>query len=75
MAETFEVQMLNKGKTGKTVFEPAYLSVAVGDTVEFIPSSKGHKVETIKDMIPKSAKKFKSKTNKEFSVTLEAEGL
>ena len=75
MAKTFEVQMLNKGKTGKMVFEPAYLSMAVGDTVNFIPSSKGHNAETIKGMILKGAKKFNSKINKEFSVTLEAEGL
>lgn len=75
MAETFEVQMLNKGKTGKMVFEPDYLSMAVGDTVNFIPSSKGHNAETIKGMVPKGAKKFKSKINKEFSVTLGAERL
>ena len=74
-AETFEIKMLNKGETGRMVFEPAYLAVAPGDTVTFVPASKGHNAETIKGMIPEEAKKFKSKIGKEFSVTLTAEGL
>ena len=57
------------------VFEPAYLAVAPGDTVIFVPASKGHNAETIKGMIPGEAKKFKSKIGKEFSVTLTSEGL
>ena len=75
IAETFEIKMLNKGETGRMVFEPAYLAVVPGDTVTFVPSSKGHNAETIKGMIPDEAKKFKSKIGKEFSVTLTAEGL
>ena len=75
LSETFEVKMLNKGETGRMVFEPAYLAVAPGDTVTFVPASKGHNAETIKGMIPDEAKKFKSKIGKEFSVTLTAEGL
>ena len=75
VAETFEIKMLNKGETGRMVFEPAYLAVAPGDTVTFVPASKGHNAETIKGMIPGEAKKFKSKIGKEFSVTLTAEGL
>ena len=27
LAETFEIQMLNKGETGRMVFEPAYLAL------------------------------------------------
>ena len=75
LAETFEIQMLNKGENGRMVFEPAYLAVAPGDTVTFVPASKGHNAETIKEMIPDDAKKFKSKIGKTFSVTLTAEGL
>ena len=74
-AKTYEIQMLNRGAGGNMVFEPAYLAIAPGDTVTFVPSSKGHNVETIKGMVPAGAKKFKSKYNKEFSVTLAAEGL
>jgi len=75
VAETFEIKMLNKGEAGQMVFEPAFLSANVGDTISFIPASKGHNVETIKDMLPEGAEQFKSKLSKEFSVTLTAEGI
>ena len=74
-AETFEIKMLNKGEAGQMVFEPAFLSANVGDTISFIPASKGHNAETIKDMLPEGAEQFKSKLSKEFSVTLTAEGI
>lgn len=74
-AETFEVKMLNKGEAGAMVFEPAFLNIAVGDTVVFLPSDKGHNVESIKGMLPDGVDKFKSKMNKEFSITLESEGV
>jgi pseudoazurin len=74
-AETFEILMLNKGETGKMVFEPAYLAVSPGDTVTFVAKTKGHNAETIKGMIPSTAKKFKSKAGKDFSVTLTEEGI
>ena len=60
MAETFEVKMMNKSTTGKMVFEPAYLAIAPGDTVTFIPVSKGHYAETIKGMIPAGVKHWTS---------------
>jgi len=75
VAETFEIKMMNKGEAGQMVFEPAFLSANVGDTISFIPASKGHNVETIKDMLPEGAEQFKSKLSKEFSVTLTAEGI
>ena len=75
VAETFEIKMLNKGEAGQMVFEPAFLSANVGDTISFIPASKGHNAETIKDMLPEGAEQFKSKLSKEFSVTLTAEGI
>lgn len=74
-AETFEVKMLNKGENGSMVFEPAFLEVAPGDTVTFIPTNKGHNAESIKGMLPEGAEKFKSKLSKEFSITLDQEGL
>jgi pseudoazurin len=74
-AENFEILMLNKGETGIMVFEPAYLTVSPGDTVTFVAKTKGHNAETIKGMIPPTAKKFKSKAGKDFSVTLTEEGV
>ena len=75
LAETFEIQMLNRGETGKMVFEPAFLAVSPGDTVTFVAKTKDHNAETIKGMIPPTADKFKSKVGKNFSVTLTEEGI
>ena len=73
-AADFEVHMLNKGAEGAMVFEPAFVKVAPGDTVTFIPTDKGHNVETIKDMIPEGAKAFKSKMNETYKVTFDKPG-
>lgn len=74
-AAEFEVKMLNKGEKGTMVFEPDLIIAAPGDTVRFVPTDKGHNVETIKGMLPDGAKPFKSKFNEEFTVTLDAEGV
>jgi pseudoazurin len=57
------------------VFEPAFVEVEPGDTITFRPIDKGHNAETIKGMIPAGAKKFKSKIDEEFSVTLTEPGV
>lgn len=75
-AANFEVHMLNKGSDGSTmVFEPALTKVAVGDTVTFIPTDKGHNAETIKDMLPEGAEPFKGAISKEISVTFTVPGV
>lgn len=73
-AADFEVYMLNKGAEGAMVFEPAFVKVAPGDTITFIPTDKGHNVETIKGMIPEGAEAFKSKINENFKVTFDKAG-
>lgn len=73
-AADFEVHMLNKGAEGAMVFEPAFVKVAPGDTVTFIPTDKGHNVETIKGMIPEGAEAFKSKMNETYKVTFDKAG-
>ncbi|MBL1406374.1 MAG: pseudoazurin [Rhizobiales bacterium] len=74
-AEEFEIKMLNKGEAGSMVFEPSFIKAAVGDTVKFIPENKGHNAESIKGMLPEGFKKFKSKFNKEYVLTLTSEGV
>lgn len=74
-AAEIEVKMLNKGEKGTMVFEPDLIFAAPGDTIRFLPTDKGHNVETIKGMIPDGAEAFKSKFNEEFTITLEAEGV
>ncbi|MBB4186478.1 pseudoazurin [Sinorhizobium terangae] len=75
LAADFEVRMLNKGKDGVMVFEPASLKIAAGDTVTFIPTDKGHNVETIKGMLPDGAEALKSKVNENYKVTFTTPGL
>lgn len=75
-AETFEVQMLNKGADGeRMVFEPAFLQAQPGDTIKFIATDKGHNAEVNKGMLPAGAEAFKGKINEEIEVTLDVEGV
>jgi pseudoazurin len=74
-AANFEVHMLNKGEAGSMVFEPALTKVAVGDTVTFIPTDKGHNAETIPGMLPDGAEAFKGGIGKEIAVTFTAPGV
>ena len=74
-AENFEVHMLNKGDAGTMVFEPAFVQVAPGDTVTFLPTDKGHNAETIKDVLPEGAEAFKGAMGKEVVVTFTEQGI
>ncbi|WP_137130385.1 pseudoazurin [Rhizobium sp. FY34] len=75
LAADFEVKMLNKGADGEAmVFEPASLRVAVGDTVHFLPSDKGHDAAAVKELIPDGVAEFKGKMNQELVVTIDKEG-
>jgi len=74
-AANFEVHMLNKGEAGAMVFEPALTQIAVGDTVTFVPTDKGHNAESIKDAMPEGAEAFKGTMGKEIAVTFTAEGV
>src|SRR5690606_31708961 len=74
LAENIEVHMLNKGAEGAMVFEPAYIKANPGDTITFVPVDKGHNVESIKDMIPAAAEKFKSKINENYVLSVTEPG-
>lgn len=74
-AETHEVKMLNKGEAGAMVFEPRFVSAAVGDTVVFIPTDKGHNALSMKGMIPEGQEPFAGKINQEVEVELTAAGV
>tara|TARA_B100000989_G_scaffold292669_1_gene268952 strand:+ start:901 stop:1344 length:444 start_codon:yes stop_codon:yes gene_type:complete len=74
-ADDMIIDMLNKREDGaKMVYSEDIARVDVGDTITWLPTSKGHNVE-FKAMpdgvdIPK-----KSKINKEYSYTFEAPGI
>ncbi|OJF91761.1 pseudoazurin [Pararhizobium antarcticum] len=74
VAADFEVHMLNKGADGVMVFEPVLSKINPGDTVTFIPTDKGHNVETVKGMLPDGAEAFKSKVNETTKVTFTVAG-
>ena len=74
-AETFEVQMLNRGEAGAMVFEPAFVKAEVGDTITFLATDRGHNAETVEGMIPEGAAEFDSGMGKDLSVTLDQEGV
>lgn len=75
LAETFEVKLLNKGTDGAMVFEPAFVTAAIGDTITFISTDKGHNVEGIEGMLPDGFEPFKSKMGEDYSLIVTAEGL
>lgn len=74
MAANFNVQMLNKGEAGAMVFEPALTKIAVGDTVTFVPTDKGHDAQSIPDLLPEGAELFKGKMGQEIVVTFTVPG-
>ena len=74
-AADHQVKMLNKGAKGEMVFEPDFVTAAVGDTVTFIPTDAGHLAETTPGMLPTGGKQFQGKAGKPITMTIDAEGL
>ena len=69
------VEMLNKRDDGaKMVYSEDITRIDVGDTVTWVPTSKGHNVEFIGGPDGWDAPK-KSKNNKEVSITFDAPGV
>src|SRR5690606_17558680 len=74
-AADHQVQMLNKDSEGRPMqFEPAFLKIAPGDTVTFVPTDKGHNSEAFPNLIPEGAEPWKGKINEEITVTFTEEG-
>ena len=69
------VEMLNKRDDGaKMVYSQDITTIDVGDTVTWVPTSKGHNVEFIAGPDGWDAPK-KSKNNKEVSITFDMPGV
>ena len=67
------IEMLNKDANGnKMVFSKEIAKIDVGDTVKWLPTSKGHNVEIIESP---NKMKFKSKNNKEVKITFDTPGI
>lgn len=68
------VKMLNAGKDGSMVFEPAFVKVAVGDTVVFTPTEKAaHNSASL--LVPAGAATWKGGPDQEVRVKIEKEGV
>ena len=75
LAEDTTVEMLNKRDDGaKMVYSEDITRIDVGDTVTWVPTSKGHNVEFIAGPDGWKAPK-KSKNNKEVAITFDAPGV
>lgn len=75
-AETVEVEMLNRGEGRETmVFRPDFVRIAPGDTVKFVPTDRGHNVQSDPEMWPEGVEPFEGKINEEVDVTFDTEGL
>tara|TARA_B110001452_G_scaffold249869_1_gene237702 strand:- start:209 stop:715 length:507 start_codon:yes stop_codon:yes gene_type:complete len=72
-AADLAIEMLNKDSDGnKMVFSQEVVKVEIGDTVTWLPSSKGHNVEMISSP---NKMKFKSKNGKEAKITFDTPGI
>tara|TARA_B100000900_G_scaffold351853_1_gene319192 strand:+ start:588 stop:1034 length:447 start_codon:yes stop_codon:yes gene_type:complete len=69
------VKMLNGGSDGPMVFEPAVLSVNVGDTVKFEATDMAHNSASAKGLIPAGAKPWMGRMSQDISVVFDKEGV
>lgn len=74
-AEDMTIEMLNKRDDGaKMVYSEDIARIDVGDTITWVPTSKGHNVEFIAGPDGWDAPK-KSKLNKEVAITFDTPGI
>jgi len=71
----YTVKMLNNGKEGLMVFEPAVLSIQQGDTVLFEATDVSHNSASIPGMIPQGAMPWTGAMNQDIKVTFDKEGV
>lgn len=75
VANAATVEMLNKDTNGnKMIYNEEIVKVEVGETVTWVPVTKGHNVEMIAGPDGAALPK-KSKNGKEFSMTFEVPGI
>ena len=73
MAADVTIEMLNKDADGnKMVYSQEIANIDTGDTVTWVPTSKGHNVEIIASP---NGMKYKSKNGKEAKITFDQPGI
>jgi pseudoazurin len=74
-AAEVEVRTLDTGPGGVMVFDPPFVKLEPGDSIKFVPASKGHNAESIKGMTPDGAEPFKTTVGREEVVTFKTPGV
>ncbi len=74
-SEAHVVKMLNAGKEGMMVFEPAVLTIKKGDTVKFVATDVSHNSSSVDGMIPEGATPWVGALSQDIEVTLTKEGV
>ena len=73
LAADMTIEMLNKdGDGNKMVYSEEIARVDVGDTITWVPTTKGHNVEMIASP---NRLKYKSKPNKKAEITFDTPGI
>lgn len=73
-AKDHTVKLLTQGSNGTMmVFEPNYIKIAQGDTINFVPSDSSHNAESFSVPSPKSS--FQTPYGKATKVTFSEEGV
>ena len=71
-AKEYQIEMLNSYKSESMIFKPMYLEINTGDSVRFIPTSKGH--NTISYYSPEGGETWSGKTDEEIVIKFSKEG-
>ena len=74
-AAKHKVQMLNSGLEGYMVFEPALLTVKLGDSVTFEATDLSHNSASVEGMIPEGASPWSGKMSEDVTVTFDKTGV
>jgi len=74
-AKDIAVKMLNTGKEGTMVFEPAFIKAMPGDRVIFAATDPGHNGQTIAGMLPEGETEQKGAIGKDFVLTVKTPGI
>ena len=76
--ENHDILMLNKDPDdarARMVFYPKIIKIAMGDSVTFVPTDKGHNCVSTPGMVPEGAAGWKSKFNEQITVTPDRHGV
>ncbi|MUG04023.1 pseudoazurin [Bombella sp. ESL0378] len=74
-AATVDVKMLTHGSDGAYAFEPGVVRIHSGDSVRFIPTDRGHNVQSIPGMIPAGAQSFSVPFSQERTIKFTTPGV